>query len=61
MHSYIDVHSQRLIDECPGDGVQAIPILQSQCANMTFADQIIYNRMFQQVVHKGGESETSYI
>ena len=28
---------------------------------MTFRDQIIYNRMFQQVVQKGGESATNYI
>ena len=28
---------------------------------MNFADQIIFNRMFQQVVHKGGESEINYI
>ena len=28
---------------------------------MTFAYQSIYNRMFQKVVHKGGESETNYI
>ena len=28
---------------------------------MTFAEQIIYNRMIQQVVHKGGESAIKYI
>ena len=28
---------------------------------MTFADQIIYNRLFQQVIHKVGESEINYI
>ena len=48
MHAYIDAHSQRLIEECPGDGLQAILILQYQCANMTFDDQSRYNRIFQQ-------------
>ena len=28
---------------------------------MTFADQIIYNRLFQKVVHNGGESAINYI
>ena len=28
---------------------------------MTFADQIIYDRMFQKVVHKGGEFKNNYI
>ena len=28
---------------------------------MTFADQIRYNRIFKQVVHKVGESEINYI
>ena len=28
---------------------------------MTFSDQSIYNRMSQKVVHKGGESEISYM
>ena len=51
----IDAHSKILIDEYTGDGVQSISILQSQCADMTFAYQIIYyNRLFQKVVHKRG-------
>ena len=54
-------HSQRLIDECTGDKVQSISRLQSQCANMTFSDQIRYNIMFQKLVHKGGESEINSI
>ena len=61
LHAYIDAHSQILIDECPGDGVQAISRLQSQCANMKISDQIRYNRLYQKVVHKGGESEINYI
>ena len=35
-HSYVDSHSQSLIDEYPGYGLHAITILQSQCANMSF-------------------------
>ena len=60
-HQNIDEHSQRFIDECPGYGVQSISRLQSQCATMIFADQIIYNRMFHQVVHKGGDSAINCI
>ena len=58
---YIDAHSQILLYECPGDGVQAISRFQSQCENMICSDQSIYNRMFKQLVHKGGESEINYI
>ena len=61
LHAYIDAHSQRIIDECPGYEVQAISIFQSQCANMTFADQSRYNIMLQQVMHKGGDSAINYI
>ena len=35
--------------------------LQSHCANMTFADKSRYDRTFQQVTHKGGESAINYI
>ena len=61
MHEYLYAHSQILIHEFPGYGLQAISILQSQCANMTSADKIRYNRMFQQLVHKVGESEINCI
>ena len=61
LHAYIDAHSKILIDKCPGYGVQDISRFQYQCENMTFPDQRIYNRMFQKVVHKGGESEINYI
>ena len=61
LHAYIDAHSQILTDGCIGDGVQAILILQSQYTNMTFYYQSRYNGMFQQVVHKGGDSEIDYI
>ena len=35
--------------------------LQSHCANMTFADKSRYDRTFQQVTPKGGESAINYI
>ena len=50
LHTYIDAHSQILIDECQGYGVHAISILKSQYKSITFYDQRRYNRMFQQVV-----------
>ena len=59
--AYIDKHSQILIGEYPGDLVQAISRLKYQCAYMTFSCQITYNRLFQQVIHKGVESEIDYI
>ena len=34
--------------------------IQSHCASMTFSDKIRYDRIFQQVTHKGGESEMNY-
>ena len=35
--------------------------LQSHCANMNFADKSRYDRTFQKVTHKGGESAINYI
>ena len=35
--------------------------LQSLSENMTFADKSRYDRTFQQVTHKGGESAINYI
>ena len=60
-HANIDVHSRRLISEFPKDGIKCIEKLQSHCANMTFADKSRYDRTFQQVTHKGGESAINYI
>ena len=34
---------------------------KSHCSNMTFADKSRYERTFQQVTHKGGESAINYI
>ena len=56
LHTNIDVRSRRLIAEFPKDGIKCIEKLQSHCANMTFADKSRYDRNFQQVTHKGGES-----
>ena len=56
-----DVHSRRLIAEFPKDGIKCLEKLQSHCANMTFADKSRYDRNFQQVTHKGGESAINYI
>ena len=61
LQAYIDAHTQKFIDECPGDGVQDISRFQSQCANMKFSDQNRYNIMFKKVVHKGEESAINYI
>ena len=60
-HANIDVHSRRLISGFPKDGIKSIEKLQSHCANMTFADKIIYDGTFQQVTHKGGEYTINYI
>ena len=40
LHYYMDENIQIIFDECPWDRVQAISIIQSQYANMTFFDQI---------------------
>ena len=61
LHANIDVHSRRLISEFPKYGIKCIDNLQSHCENMTFADKSRYYRIFQQVTHKGGESEINYI
>ena len=55
------VHSRRLIAELPKYGINCIEKLQSHCANMTFSDKSRYDRTFQQVTHKGGESAINYI
>ena len=54
LHANIDVHSRRLISEFPKDGIKCLEKLQSHFANMNFADESIYDRTFQQVIHKGG-------
>ena len=54
LHENTDVHSRILIDGFPKDGIKCIEKLRSDCANMTFADKNRYDRIFQQVTHKGG-------
>ena len=61
MHDNIDVNSRRLIADFQKDGIKCIEKLQSHCANMNIADKIRYDRTFQQVAHKGGESAINYI
>ena len=61
MHANIDVHSRRLIAEFPKYGIKCIEKLQSHCTNMTFDDKSGYNRTFQQLTHKGGESAINFI
>ena len=61
LHAYIDLQSQRLIDEYTRDGVQAISILKSKCANTIFADQSRYIRMFRKVMHKRAYLAINYI
>ena len=61
LHACIYEHSQILINEYTGYGLQPIKILKSQCANMRFSDQSRYNIMFQKVIDKGGESDINYI
>ena len=61
LREYIDSHCKIWIYECPGDGVQDIPILKYQYANMNFAEHIIYSSIFQQVLHKCGDSAIIYI
>ena len=61
LHANIDVHIRRFISDFPKYGVKCIEKLQSHCANMTFADKSRYDRTFQKVTHKGGESAINYI
>ena len=61
MHANINVHIRRLISEFPSDGIKFIERLQSHCANITFAGKSRYDRIIQQVTHKGGESSMNYI
>ena len=39
LRSYIDAHSQRLIDKYPGGGLHAITRLKSQSAKIIFYDK----------------------
>ena len=61
LHDNIDVHIRRLIAEFPKDGIKCIEKLQSHCVNITFDDKSRYDRTFQQVKHKGGDSAINCI
>ena len=61
MHSNSDVHIRILISEFPKYGIKCTEKLQSHCANMIFSDKSRYDRTFQQVTHKGGESAINCI
>ena len=61
LHANSCVHSRILIAEFPKYGIKCMEKLQSHCANMTFADKIRYDRTYQQVTHKGGESAINNI
>ena len=61
LHANSDVHRRILIAEFPKDGIKCLEKLQSHCANMNFAYKSRYDRTFQQVTHKGGESAINYI
>ena len=61
LHANIDVYSRSLISGFPGDGVKCISKLQSHCASMTFSDKSRYEKIFQLVMHKVGESAMNYI
>ena len=61
LHAKIDVHSRRFIAEFQRDRIKCSEKLHSHCANMTFADKSRYERTFQQVIHKGGESAINCI
>ena len=54
LRSNLDVNSRRLISGFPGYEIKCIEKLQSHCANMNFSEKSSYDRIFQQVTHKGG-------
>ena len=60
MHANIYVYIRILIAEFPAYEIERIDKLQSHCANMNVSDKSIYNRIFEQVTHKGGEYEINY-
>ena len=61
LHANSDVHRRRLIAELPEDGIKCLEKLQSHFANMTFAEKSRYDRTFQQVTNKVGESSINSI
>ena len=54
LYADIDVHIKILIAGFPVYGIKCIERLRSHFSNMTFAEKSRYDRIFQQVTHKGG-------
>ena len=61
LHAYMDTNSKKLIDKHTEYEVQEISRFQPQCAKINFYDQSRYNRLFQQIIQKGKDSEINYI
>ena len=61
LHANIDVYSRRLISEFTADGVKCVEKLQLHFSKITFSDNSRYDKIFQQVTHKGRKSEMNYI
>ena len=55
------MHSRRLISDFPGNGIKLIEKIQSHCNKITFSGKSRYDRIFQQVTHKGEDSAMNYI
>ena len=49
------------MDEHLGEGIAGLKRLQKLCAKLTFADEQRFDRQFQQVTQRGGESAINYI
>ena len=61
LYENIDIHSIILISEFQTNGKKCIRKLKSHCSKMTFADKSRYDRNFEQITYKGGESKIIYI
>ena len=57
LHSKIDVHRRILMAELPGYGVKCFEKLQSQCANMNFANKRRYDRVLNKSHIKEGSMQ----
>ena len=59
LHANIDVHSSRLIAELPKNGIKCIEKLQSNCANMTFAEKVDTTGTFNKLHIKEGNLQST--
>ena len=55
LHANIDIHSRRLIAEFPMDGIKYIEKLKSNCANMTFSENVDMTGLFNRSHIKEGD------